>query len=430
MADKTRHLVVLSADALVDADLEYAFTLPHFKRLREKGSYVQHVESIYPSVTYPAHVTMSTGCWPEKTGIWANEELMPGVLHPHWHWFHDVVKCEDIFDAAKRNGLSTAAVFWPVTGNHKNIDYLVDEYWPQDENDTKEACFKRSGTTDQVYDECVRPFIDGVTIRVHPETDLLVAKIGAEMIRRYQPNLILLHPADVDGARHAKGLFGEHVDQTIRDTDVYLGLLMDAAEEAGIYDQTDFILMSDHGQMNIERVMCLNVKLAEAGFITTDNDGNFVDWKAYVKSVGMSAHVYVKDKADEPAVQELLSGLLAEEVYGFNALMTCAEAKEKYHLDGDFAFVVETDGFTSFGDDWRRPLVRPFDRTDYRHGKATHGYMPEKGPQPVFLAMGPHVKQGVVIEKGLLTQGAPTMAKLLGIDLPEAQSPAWDEMVI
>ena len=429
MADQNRHLIVLSADAMVDADLEYARTLPHIKKLLEKGSRVKHVESIYPSVTYPAHVTMSSGCWPEKTGIWANEHLQPGVVHPEWIWFHDGVKCEDIFDAAKRNGLTTAAVFWPVTGNHKNIDYLVDEYWPQDENDTKEACYKRSGTTDKVYDECVRPFIDGVKIRTHPETDYMVIKIGAEMIRRYQPNVLLLHPADVDGARHAKGLFGEHVDQTLRDTDMYLGWLMEAAEEAGIYDQTDIVLMSDHGQLKIERVMCLNVKLAEAGLITVGEDGSFVDWKAYVKSVGMSAHVYVKDKADEGAVKKLLDELLAEEVYGISAVLTREEAKEKFHLDGDFSFVVETDGFTSFGDDWKRPLMRPFDRTDYRHGKATHGYMPQKGPQPIFIAMGPHVKQGVEIEKGLLVQGAPTMAAILGIDLPEAQGEPWREMV-
>lgn len=429
MADTKRHLVVLSADAMVDADLEYAFTLPNFKLLRETGSLVRHVQSIYPSVTYPAHVTMSTGCWPEKTGIWANEELQPGNVHPDWHWFHDIVRCEDIFDAAKKNGLSTAAVFWPVTGNHKNIDYLVDEYWPQGEDDTKEACFLRSGTSQKVYDECVRPFIGPVTIRKHPETDRLVVKIGAEMLRRYQPNLLMLHPADIDGTRHDKGLFGAHVDQSVRDTDMYLGWLMDAAKEAGIYENTDFVLMSDHGQMEITRVMNLNVKLQEAGLIRMDGQGNFAGWDAYVKSVGMSAHVYVKNKADEPRVQELLEKMLAEETYGFGELLTREQAKERYHLDGDFAFVLETDGFTAFGDDWKRPLMRPFDKTDYRHGKATHGYMPQKGPQAIFMAAGPHVKKGVEIDCGLLVQGAPTMAKMLGFALEDAQGEAWNEML-
>lgn len=429
MADKARHLVVLSADAMVDADLEYASTLPHIKMLRERGSLVRHVRSIYPTVTYPAHVTISTGCWPEKTGIWANDEFQPGNIHPNWLWFHNAVKCEDIFDAAKKAGFTTAGVFWPVTGNHPNIDYLVDEYWPQDPNDTKEACFKRSGTTDKVYDEVVRPFVEDVTIRQHPDSDEFVALCASEMIRRYQPNLLMLHPADIDSARHSKGLFGTHVDQALRDTDMYLGWLMDAAKEAGVYESTDFILMSDHGQMNITRVMCLNAKLCEAGFIQTDVHGNFMDWTAYVKSVGMSAYVYVKDSANEDRVGSFLKGLLDEEVYGFSELLTRDEAKKRYHLTGDFSFVIETDGFTSFGDDWRRPIMRSYDLTDYRHGRATHGYMPEKGPQAIFLAAGPHVKQGVEIERGDLVQCAPTMARLLGIELSATQGEPWEEMI-
>ncbi len=429
MADTQRHLVVISADAMVDADLEYAKTLPHISKLLANGSLVRHVESIYPSVTYPAHVTMASGCWPEKTGVWANEELRPGNLHPDWNWFHHVVRCEDIFDAAKRAGLSTAAVFWPVTGNHKSIDYLVDEYWPQGPDDTKEACFKRSGTSDEVYEKCVRPYVEDVTIRLHPESDEFVGKVAAAILREYKPNLLLLHPADIDSARHGKGLFGAHVDQAVRDTDMYLGWLMDAAQEAGILENTDFVLMSDHGQMEIVRVMNLNVKLAENGLIDVDENGNFVGWRAYVKSVGMSAHVYVQNPADEPAVRRLLDEMLSEETYGFSEILTREEVKERFHLDGDFAFVLETDGFTTFGDDWRRPLVRPYDRTDYRHGKATHGYMPHKGPQAIFVAAGPHIKQGVEIESGKLVQGAPTMAKILGIDLTEAQGTPWDEIV-
>lgn len=429
MAYTDRHLVVISADAMVDADLAYAKTLPHIAWLLENGSQVQHVTSIYPSVTYPAHVTMSSGCWPEKTGVYANEFLQPGNLHPEWLWFHDPVRCEDIFDAAKREGLTTAAVFWPVTGNHRNIDYLVDEYWPQGKGDTNETCFRRSGTSDEVYTRCVAPYVQGVAIRTHPQTDQLIMDIGSAILRTYKPNLLMLHPADIDSARHGRGLFGEHVDQALRDTDRYLGIMMDAAREAGIFESTDFVLMSDHGQMEITRVMNLNVKLAEAGFIDTDEQGGFVDWRAYVKSVGMSAHVYVKDPKDIPAVEAFLSQLLKEEAYGFSEMLTKEEASARYHLSGDFAYVLETDGYTTFGDSWKRPLVRPYDRTDYRHGKATHGYMPEKGPQPIFIAAGPHVAQGVSLEKGLLVQAAPTMAAILGFSLPQAQGTPWTPLL-
>ena len=427
--DTNRHLIVLSADAMVEADLEYAKTLPNFRRLLEEGALVRRVRSIYPSVTYPAHVTMATGCWPEKTGVWSNEKLQPGVLHPEWLWFHDVVRCPDIFDAAKAAGLTTASVFWPVTGNHAAIDYLIDEYWPQGDWDSKEACFLRSGTTQRLYDEVLRPLIGDVTIRKHPITDELVCKAGAEIIRRYKPNILMMHPANIDGARHAWGLFNGHVDQAVRETDEWIGLLVQAAQDAGIYDDTDFVVLSDHGQLDIVRVMCLNVKLREAGLIRAGADGSFADWDAYVKSCGMSAHVYVKNKADEPRVRELLEGLLAEEVYGFSALLTAEEARERYRLAGDFSFVLETDGFTSFGDDWRRPLARPCDRADYRHGRATHGYMPEKGPQPIFLAAGPRVRKGAALDECQLVDDAPTLAAMLGLTLPEAQGRALTELL-
>lgn len=429
MADLTRHLVVVSADAMVDADLEYAFTLPNFKRLMEKGAQVKHVRSIYPSVTYPAHVTMSSGCWPEKTGVVANEQLQAGRLRGDWCWFHDVVKCPDIFDEAKKAGFTTAAVFWPVTGNHPSIDYLIDEYWPQGEGDTIEAAFRRSGSSEQVLEEIVRPLLEGLEIRKHPLTDSFVCRAGAEMLKKYKPNLLLMHPANIDGYRHSKGLFGEHVREGIRETDEWLGWLFDAAEEAGIYDDTDFVVMSDHGQMEITRVMCLNNKLREAGLIRVDENGEVTDWDAYMKSCGMSSHIYAKSPEAEANVYELLKSLLAEETYGISRILTASEAKEEYHLAEQFSFVLESDGYTAFGDDWRRPLVRPYDRTDYRHGRATHGYMPEKGPQPIFLASGPHVAPGAVREYGDLVEDAPTLAAFLGITLPEAQGSAWSELV-
>ena len=83
--------------------------------------------------------------------------------------------------------------------------------------------------------------------------------------------------------------------------------------------------------------------------------------------------------------------------------------------------MLETDGYTSFGDSALRPLVKNFDSRDYRYGRATHGYLPEKGPQPILLAQGPDIAQGVVLPEGRLIDEAPTFARLLGAELPEAE---------
>ena len=136
----------------------------------------------------------------------------------------------------------------------------------------------------------------------------------------------------------------------------------------------------------------------------------------------MSSLVYLKDPSDKKIRAELLSfleKLRDEGLYGFSKIFTKEEARAE-HLDGDFEFVLESDGYTSFSDSCRRPLVPPMDLSDFRFGRATHGYFPSAGPQPVFLAKGPHIVPGAKAGRHVVVDEAPTYAALLGIDLPDA----------
>ena len=49
---KNKHLIVVSVDALVFEDLEYAKSLPNFGRLISQGAVVERVKTIYPSLTH------------------------------------------------------------------------------------------------------------------------------------------------------------------------------------------------------------------------------------------------------------------------------------------------------------------------------------------------------------------------------------------
>ena len=109
--------------------------------------------------------------------------------------------------------------------------------------------------------------------------------------------------------------------------------------------------------------------------------------------------------------------------------MAREEIAELEHLDGDFSFVLESDGYTSFSDSCKRPLVAKLDLTDFRFGRATHGYYPDLGPQPTLIAKGPHIKEGVVIDRRPIVDEAPTYAKLLGAELPDAQGTAIEEIL-
>jgi predicted AlkP superfamily pyrophosphatase or phosphodiesterase len=425
-----QRLLVFSADALVAEDLPCLKTLPNFKRYLAGGAEVRAVRTIYPSVTYPVHVSIATGLYPDRHGITNNLKLDPGNLTPPWEWFHDRVKGEDIFDAARRAGLSTGGVFWPVTGNHPSIDYLIDEYWTQFPGDTPEAAFARSGSKAEIL-RIINRYVHRLQEREHPSADMFLMSCACDIIRQYKPELLMIHPANIDGARHQFGLFNEKVDDAVALTDLWIGQLMDALEDAGVREETNFFLISDHGQMNITRAINLNVMLADHGLIRFDETG-LKGWDAYCLSCGMSAQVYLRDPENLVIYDKtyaLLRHLRDEGIYGISRVFTEPEAREQERFGGGFSFVLETDGYTSFGDDWKRPIVKNLDASDYRYGQATHGYLPDKGPQPVLLAKGPGIRDGAVLPQGRIIDEAPTFAKLLGLTLPDAEGSPMDAIL-
>lgn len=426
-------VIVFSCDAMVYEDIQYLLQKPRFRELYEKGSIIKRMRTIYPSLTYPCHTTMSTGCYPDMHRVTNNSKFRPGMLkNVPWEWFSDAIKCPDIFTAAKRAGLTTAAVFWPVTGNHPDIDYLVAEYWPQSEDDTKEACFLRAGTSREVYDTCVAPYVENVKIRTHPETDQFLVDCVCEMIRQYQPDLLMLHTGDVDHYRHQTGLFTERVNGGLDDTERWLDQIIRATKDAGVFEQTNFFLISDHGQMEIVRTIKPNAFFMREGLIEVDGDGNFVDWKAYCHSTALSAQIRLKDPEDRDIWQktyDLLCHMRDEGIYGISEVYTAEEIEEDERLAGEFSFVIESDGYTSFSEDWRRPFVEKLDVTDYRFGRATHGHHPDKGPQPTFFAFGPDIKAGVEIERRRTVDEAPTYAKILGVEMPWADGEVIGEIL-
>lgn len=426
-------LIVMSADALTDADMPLLKSLPGFSAHADQFSGVERLRSVYPTVTYPAHATIATGAYPNKHGVVDNSELHIGMLgEMPWNWFHCALRVEDIFTAAKRAGHTTAAVFWPSTGNHPDIDYLVDEYWPQDASDTVRSAFARSGSSREVLEKIVDPYLPGLKIREHPQTDEFAVRCACDMIRAFQPDLLMLHPANIDGYRHQTGLFSDKVRQGVYETDRWFAELVQATRDAGVFERTNFVLMSDHGQLEIKRWIALNPILADHGLLTLRPDGTLASWDAFVKSTGLSAQVYLRDETDQSLyerVAALLRHWAAEGIYGVSKVFTRAEIDALEHLSGDFSFVLETDGFTSFSDRLTRPLVGTFDASDYRTGRATHGYLPDKGPQPVFYAFGPAFARGITLARRNMVDIAPTFAAVLGASLPQADGSALTELL-
>ena len=424
---KNKHLIVLSVDALVYEDLEYARTLPNFKKLLEGGSLIKRVKTIYPSLTHPVHATILTGAPAGKTGIVRNERFCPGKVAP-WYNLLGEIQCETILHAAKAAGLTTAVSTWPVTAKGEEVvDYLIpgilNEYSDGREHEILEV-YREYGARESVID-IVKDGIERFGSKdVHPEYDSFQVYCASRIIERFKPNMIFVHPSHVDSARHKTGVFSEEVKHAVEIADEYIGELLAAVYRAGISDTCDFILLSDHGQLDIDRCVLPNLLLKDAGYIKVDKNGDIESWNAYTCAGGLSAHVYLSRPEDKQLynnVYSLLSKCAKSGEYGFERVFTTEEVRDLYGLDGEFSFVLETDGHTAFHEGLMPPYVRDTNNGDYRISKATHGHLPEKGPQPTFIACGPSFKPGVVIEEGSILDHAPTFARVFGLSLPDAE---------
>ena len=434
-----KRILVYSVDAMVCEDVDALRRLPNFQKFLAGGCEVTGgMRTIYPSVTYPAHVSMMTGCYVGKHGVTSNFSFTTPNKDDNWLWFSDAIQVEDIFQAAKKAGYTTGAISWPVTAGNKNVDWLMAEYWMPHPGDTLRSSFADAGSSPAMLDiiEANKRYLPAgyekggkKNFMQWPTVDDFIIHVASDVIRQHAPEVMFVHTGTFDTYRHAHGVFSSYLDEARANLDRYIGELMEACRIAGVAEETNLVLVSDHGQRDICRAINLNVLLADRGFIDVDKQGNVVDWRAYCFSNAMSSNVYLRDPEDQAlkqAVYQCLEELRQEGVYGIGRLFTAEEARDEEHLYGGFSFVIESDGYTSFGDKAVRPLVQNFDVNDYRFGRATHGYLPDLGAQPVFVAKGPDFRERTTLERGLVVDEAPTYAKLLGVELPQADGKAMD----
>ncbi len=430
-------LVVISMDAMITEDLANVAQLPAFSAFLLSAACVERVRSIYPTLTYPCHTTMITGVYPDRHGVTANEPFLPGTLPLPWNFCHDVVRCRDLFDICREHGLTTASVGWPVTGNHPSVDWIVDEIWTVGREwtaDSMRETLLAAGTSAELFDSAVAPHIPLRVPRRQPESSFFNVNVGCEILRRYRPDVLTIHTGNFDAYRHKKGVFSDLTLRAARESDEMLRRITEALAENGDA-ACNIVVTSDHGHMDCARTIHPNVFLRENGLISVDGGGNVADWKAWCLSMGMSAQVHLRDPEDgalKERVRALFQRLCAEGVWGFSRVYTAEETEREERLsggEGGFSFVLETDNYTKFGNNWTGPYIEPAPLQLTSNRVGSHGFHPSKGPCPVFLGAGPAFRKGARLETARLVDEAPTFAAVLGLEMPDVDGRVLRELL-
>ncbi len=207
---------------------------PNLDYIRENGVSAISLEPTFPSKTFPNHLSIITGMYPENHGIIMNffddpyHHLSYGlsdslsIRDPRWYLG------EAFWETAERQGITCASYFWP--GSELKLPY-------------------RRPTYRQLY-EHTRPYeqrVEGVLkwLQLPPEK---------------RPHFITLYMHETDTQGHRYGPNSPEVNDAIRLLDSMLGKLIGGLKKINMLEQTNIIVVSDHGMTEVDTFRVVNVE--------------------------------------------------------------------------------------------------------------------------------------------------------------------------
>ncbi len=216
-------LLLVSIDGL-RADMLDRGISPNLSRIADSGVRARWMTPSYPALTFPNHYTLVTGLRPDHHGIIHNsmEEVGLGsfrlnrreaVTDARW-WGG-----EPIWVGAEKAGVRTATLSWP--GSEAAIQGVRPSQW-------------------RVFDS---------QVTLPDRVDQVLGWLGQSDPQA--PRLVTLYMEQVDHAGHDHGPESPEYAAAIVEVDTAIGRLLDGLQARGLADDTNIVVVSDHGMASV-----------------------------------------------------------------------------------------------------------------------------------------------------------------------------------
>jgi predicted AlkP superfamily pyrophosphatase or phosphodiesterase len=375
-----RTVVVLLFDGVAPGLLGLA-PVPAFERMREEGAFSHGFEPPFPTLSLVSGFTISTGCWPERHGIVTNKFLDgSGRLYDHSRDADWMTGCENLHQAAERQGVRSAALDWygARSGSRGALASVVDgtpghDSFPDDEARTEEV----------------------VSLLALPEGQ--------------RPRLILAYFRGPDSAAHFEGMSSSEARDAVVRMDRAVARVMRALEQGPGRDAATLVVLTDHGIapvreiVNVQRILRANEIPARA------------------LSSGTTSFLYFDDPAAvEPAAQKLAKyaqfEVLRREALPEYARLGNGSRVPPLILSARPPWFIEDASRWPFALRWLGDFGPEFPPAGL-FVKSTHGYPPETpGMKGILYFWGDGVAEKIYKGHTRAIDVHPTVATLLGIE--------------
>ncbi len=342
---------------------------PAISALAARGVRAEGLIPVFPSKTFPNHYSILTGLYPARHGIVSNnmaDPHLPGRFTLDDHAVQQDTRWwggEPLWITAERQGLISAAMFWP--GSDAEIAGRRPRYWRAYDDD-----LPNEARVDQLLDWLRTP-------------------------EPARPTFLTLYFSTVDTAGHDYGPESPEVAKAVAAVDASIARLTAGIEAAGLAARTHVVLVSDHGMaaLSADRVIVLDdyldmgtVELLDSSPVAgiSRRPGSTVDLYAALKDKHPALQVFTPDNL--PAALGLAGHPRLPDVIGV--------ADDGWHVTT------------------RRTLAR-------EHGLipgGTHGYAPShRSMHGLFVAAGPQFRRGIVVPRFEGVHVYEMLCRLLGL---------------
>jgi predicted AlkP superfamily pyrophosphatase or phosphodiesterase len=227
------YVLLVSFDAFRWDYLNRGLT-PNLDKVKTNGVSALSLRPSFPSKTFPNHLSIITGMYPEHHGIIANNFEDP--FKKSYYRMSDTISVRDakwysgeaFWETAERQGITTASYFWP--GSEVLLNYRRPTYF-------------------QTY-EHNRPY----ELRINGVMNWL--KLPSEK----RPHFITLYFHETDSQAHEFGPDSPETTQSIKVIDNLAGQIFKMLEEIKMVDSVNVIFVSDHGMTEISKDRSINIE--------------------------------------------------------------------------------------------------------------------------------------------------------------------------
>ena len=363
------YLILVSLDGF-RADYLDRFTLPNLARVMARGARAKWMNPVFPTLTFPNHYSLVTGLHPEHHGIVGNSFYDPARRKKYVMHEEDAVRDaswyrgEPIWVTAELQGMVAACFFWP--GSEAAIKGVRPTFWMKYDEDVSNRAR-------------VRRVVEWLTLPAE---------------RR--PHVITLYFSELDTASHRNRMESRDIEKAARSLDSTIGALLSGIDALPIGRQVNLLITSDHGM----------VETGSANTVVLDSLVSLSGVEQTFDGAVTNLHVSGGDIRRATTLRDEINQRLQ---HGRAYLRQELPERFQYRDDpraGDVIVVME--------EGW---LLRRRGVRSWRPGRwGMHGWDPAlPSMRAIFLALGPDVRAGTVIDAVDNVDVYPFMTELLGL---------------